>query len=138
MLRAGGDPGIVVSGLPLATTIQPALDLLTEGNAHTYRANPSLRSIYDPAARVRYRREPRVLTGQGPEQFDGVGIVLARRWGDCDDLAPARAGELLSQGIPARAIAVSSGNAVHVVVETPWGFEDPSLYLMQRESLNGW
>lgn len=136
-MRRAADPGIVVSGLPLAACIQPALDLLTQGNAHAYRVSESLPSIYDPLARVRYRREPRVLTGQGPEQFDGVRIVLARRWGDCDDLAPARAGEILAMGFPARAVAVTAGNAVHVVVETPWGIEDPSLYLMQRESING-
>ena len=63
-----------------------------------------------------------------------MGIVLERGHGDCDDLAPALAGELIAAGIAARAIPTpTERGTIHVVVSTPWGIIDPSRILFDRE-----
>lgn len=77
--------------------------------------------LYD--AGVRYRKQPR-----GRERFLGIPQVLARRSGDCDQLACWRAAELQEQGIDARAVPISqSDNLFHIIVKWPDGrLEDPS------------
>lgn len=70
---------------------------------------------------VRYRRQP-------PERFLTWPRVLARGYGDCDQLAAWRAAELQEMGIAARAVPrrVRAG-LMHVVVVWPNGrVEDPS------------
>lgn len=75
---------------------------------------------------VRWKPEP-YLDG---EHFDLAGIVAARKWGDCDDLAPWLAGELRASGDDegARARVYKSGpDRWHVVTETSDGqILDPS------------
>lgn len=114
--------------------LQWALDALTLANCRALRDDPTLPTLH--ASGVRYARESamvrdgrdvRVSTRRGrAERFAGVHRVLELGAGDCDDLAPWRAAELLCAGIPARAIAMPVGGAWHVVVSTPWGMEDPS------------
>jgi len=66
----------------------------------------------------------------GDESFDHPGLVLARGWGDCDDLAPWWAAELrASEEDPeAKAIVYQSGaQRWHVVVQRGDGsIDDPS------------
>lgn len=76
---------------------------------------------------VRWRPEP-----PGDESFDRPSQVLARKWGDCDDLAPWRAAELRVTGVDpyAKAIAVPSGpRKWHAIVQRGNGdIEDPSAW----------
>jgi hypothetical protein len=87
--------------------------------------------LYDSG--VVYQPEPWIGT---IESFDTIPVVLARKWGDCDDLAAWRAAELFVLGIKAHPIVVETptsraGNRrwhclVHHVSK---GVEDPSVKL---------
>jgi hypothetical protein len=89
------------------------------------------RGIVPPAAgpikakRVRWQPEP-----EGDEHFDLPTTVIARGWGDCDDLAPWHAGSLRASGADphARAIVRRSGpKRWHAIVRRADGsIEDPS------------
>lgn len=87
---------------------------------------------------VRYAREP--WAGQGVEEFADLLTIMTRGWGDCDDLSPARAAELIVQGEPATITLYSRPNPTlageratstfHVQVRRGDGtIEDPSRYL---------
>jgi hypothetical protein len=85
---------------------------------------------------VRYRREfclaPEVR--ETCERFLTALQLLKERFGDCDDLAPYRAAELILGGdIRARAIPVRSEVGWHCVVRRGDGsIEDPSAKLGMR------
>lgn len=74
---------------------------------------------------VKWQPEP-----PGDEHFDLPTTVLARKWGDCDDLAPWHAASLRAAGNDpgARAIVRKSGpNRWHAVVQRSDGsIDDPS------------
>ena len=79
---------------------------------------------------VAYRREPREVSGiaEGTEErFLAVDETMAQGWGDCDDLAPWRAAEIVVRyGGKARPEIVPIGPGQwHVVVWTDRGYEDP-------------
>lgn len=76
-------------------------------------------------ARVRYRRQ------RGRERFLPCIVVMARRSGDCDQLACWRAAELQEAGIKARAVPYRvNARTMHVIVVHPDGRrEDPSKLL---------
>jgi len=83
-------------------------------------------------AGVRYQEEP---DGQ-IESFDSIPAILARGWGDCDDLAPWRVAELRAMGEKAKIriqwkMNVISGTKMfHIVVRRADGtIEDPSAIL---------
>lgn len=77
------------------------------------------------AGKVKWKPEP-----PGDEHFDGVMTVAKRGWGDCDDLAPAYAGQLRATGVDpkARAFVKKSGpERWHALVRRGDGtIEDPS------------
>lgn len=91
---------------------------------------------------VRYKPEPpgQQFNGLPAEEFALIPVVLARRFGDCDDLAPWRVSELIHSGEKAK-IRVqwrarrnrdgSSGRKYfHIVVRRQNGdIEDPSALL---------
>lgn len=91
---------------------------------------------------VRYKPEPvgQTFNGQPAEEFALIPVVLARKHGDCDDLAPFRVAELIHGGERAK-IRVqwrarrnpdgSSGRKYfHIVVRRANGtIEDPSALL---------
>jgi hypothetical protein len=85
---------------------------------------------------VRWRPEP-----PGDEHFDLPQDVLARKWGDCDDLAPYHAASLRASGADpgARAFVKKSGpNRWHAVVRrTDGSVEDPSLAAGMGRGVNG-
>jgi hypothetical protein len=114
--------------------LQWALDALTLANVRALRDDPLLPALHSSGVRyaresamARAGRDVTVATSRGrAERFAGVHRVLELGAGDCDDLAPWRAAELLCAGVPARAVAMPVGATWHVVVLTPWGTEDPS------------
>lgn len=96
------------------------------------RAEP-LPPLYRTA--VRWRREP-MCQARGEslhrcEEFVLPHEVLARGWGDCDDLAIWRAGELWLGAERARADVIPSpGIGMHAIVRRSNGrVEDPSRVL---------
>lgn len=80
----------------------------------------------DPGGSVVWQPEP-----PGAERFDHARRVLARGWGDCDDLAPWQAASYRVTGVDkkAKAIVVKSGpNRWHAVVRLSDGsIVDPSV-----------
>lgn len=81
---------------------------------------------------VIYREEPDGTT----EEFAAIPVVLERKWGDCDDLAPFRCAELRSQGENAtiriiwKKSRISGRRMYHVIVRRENGdIEDPSAVL---------
>lgn len=123
----------LVSGPCPSSSVLPAmLDALTRINADWLRAHPGAPTIYGGG--VRYQAEP-----IGSEQWRTLPVVLASGYGDCEDLACARAAELIVSGVAARAQAIDTGSArvgggsvrvIHIVVVHPEGtVEDPSARL---------
>lgn len=100
---------------------EAALEGLARLGEAVYRDDPTAPSIYDGG--VRYRREPR-------ETWRHARQVLTEGWGDCEDLAAARVGELRARGIdPAARVEVyySAPRVAHAVVRRGDGrIEDPS------------
>lgn len=117
-------------------SLQAALDALHDFNVGFLRTTPGVPPLY--VSGVRYAREPRGCndTSCREERFDSAPIVLARGWGDCDDLAPWRSAELEVSGIPARPLVYRTpasrpgSDRWHVIVLLPDGsIEDPSRLL---------
>lgn len=74
---------------------------------------------------IKWRPEP-----PGEEHFDHAGVVLRRKWGDCDDLAPWQAASLRHTGEDPNATAVvrrSGPKRWHAIVRRGDGsIDDPS------------
>jgi hypothetical protein len=89
------------------------------------------------AGRVRWKPEP-----PGDEHFDLPSTVLARGWGDCDDLAPWHAASLRASGVDprARAVVKKSGPARwHALVKRGDGsIEDPSVAAGMGSGVSGY
>lgn len=106
-------------------TLEPALEATTRVNESMIAAGqlPLLDDALD--AGVRWQPEP-----PGYESFDHGGIVLARKNGDCDDLASWHTAGLRATGEDpgARAVVVRTGPTLwHAVVERSDGtIDDPS------------
>lgn len=107
-------------------TLEPALEATVRVNESMIRAGqlPLLDDVLDAGA-VRWEPEP-----PGYESFDHGGIVLARKNGDCDDLASWHTAGLRQSGEDpsARAVVVRTGPTLwHAVVERSDGtIDDPS------------
>jgi len=115
------------------SALTAALEGLTQLNEVLIgRASLSGRSLpllYESG--IRYVPE---VAGAG-EKWQTIDQMLRTLRGDCEDLASARAAELRSQGIDARAIVLRSGpRTFHAVVLWPDGLiEDPSKKLGMRK-----
>lgn len=74
---------------------------------------------------IHWKPEP-----QGDEHFDHAGLILKRKWGDCDDMAPYAAASMRATGQDpgARAVVKRSGHKRwHAVVKRSDGsYRDPS------------
>lgn len=98
----------------MGLALKPILEALTTVNLlilTTHKVPPLYRSG------VRYQMEPREWPR---EKFDAIPEVYARKWGDCDDLAPWRCAELRRDGKRA-AIRVKwkrtpNGKLYHIIV----------------------
>lgn len=82
---------------------------------------------------VRYQPEPKGTS----EEFASIPAILARGWGDCDDLAPWRVAELRQYGERAKIRIIwhryPNGKMYHIVVRRGDGrIEDPSRLLGMR------
>jgi hypothetical protein len=86
---------------------------------------------------VQYRSEP--WAGQGLEEFADPYTVLARGWGDCDDLVIYRGAELLARGIPchARILHDTTDDKYHTQLtrDRDGIIEDPCLQRLGRPYL---
>lgn len=111
----------------LGWAIKPLLDATLKIDRLYLATHPRTPSIY--SAGVVYRNEdPR----QGYEDFAIIPAIIARGWGDCDDLAPWRCAELQEAGENAK-IRIQwkrlpvKGKLFHIVVRRENGqIEDPS------------
>lgn len=122
------------------TVIKALLDAQVRNNLLYLSLHRGVPALY--ASGVRYKAEPvgQNFNGLPAEEFALIPVVLARRFGDCDDLAPWRVSELIRGGERAK-IRVqwrarknrdgSSGRKFfHIVVRRANGtIEDPSALL---------
>lgn len=84
----------------LASNIKLLLDAQVLINRAYLAMHPGTPPLY--RAGVRYEEEPGYrFRGAPAEEFAAIPVVLARGFGDCDDLAPWRCAELQSAGEPA-------------------------------------
>jgi hypothetical protein len=114
--------------VPEAHVSRPVLDAALEA---TTRLNESMIHagevpLFDQVKdHIRWKPEP-----PGQEHFDHAGIVIGRKWGDCDDMAPFAAASMRATGEDpgAKAIVKRSGpQRWHAVVERSDGtIRDPS------------
>jgi hypothetical protein len=107
--------GVLNAGLEAVTRVNEAL--IKEGSAPTF--SEAIKRG------VRWQPEP-----PGQESFDHALKVVGRGWGDCDDLAPYRAGSLRASGQDpnAKSVVYKSGpGRWHAIVQRGNGvLEDPS------------
>lgn len=107
-----------------APVLDAALEAVTRLNEQLIKSGEAP-TFKQALPHVQWRPEP-----PGAEHFDHAGIVSARGWGDCDDLAPHHAASLRVSGEDpgARAIVVPSGpQRWHAVVKRSSGkIDDPS------------
>jgi hypothetical protein len=118
----------IAVAVPEAHVSAPVLDAALEA---TTRLNESLIKagdvpLFDEVRdQIRWKPEP-----PGDEHFDHAGVVLGRKWGDCDDMAPFAAASMRATGEDpkAKAVVVKSGpKRWHAVVERGDGsIRDPS------------
>lgn len=100
--------------------IARALAQLTAWNRTFLERHPRTQRLY--ASGVRYRREE-ISAGRRLEDWLTIPDLYRRRFGDCEDLACARAAEV--PGAIALPRPVPGG--WHIIVRLPGGrFEDPS------------
>lgn len=129
----------VAVAIPEAHVKAPVLDAALEA---TTRLNESLIKegevpLFDEVRdHIRWKPEP-----PGDEHFDHAKVVLGRKWGDCDDMAPYAAASMRANGEDpgARAIVVKSGpKRWHAVVECSDGtIRDPSRETGMGSKANG-
>jgi hypothetical protein len=114
--------------VPEAHVSRPVLDAALEA---TTRLNESMIKagdvpLFDQVRdQIRWKPEP-----PGQEHFDHAGIVLGRKWGDCDDMAPYAAASMRATGEDPGATAIvkrSGPQRWHAVVQRSDGtIRDPS------------
>src|SRR5580704_15741152 len=110
------------------SVINAALEAVTRVNQAMIKAGDV--PTFDPDTPrdfgIRWRPE-----NMGDEHFDHAGIVMERKWGDCDDLAPWRAASLRETGEDAGAVAIavpSGPDMYHALVRRSDGSnDDPSV-----------
>lgn len=110
---------------------------MTESNLNYVGQYPS---IYELAKRgeLVYRPEP-----SGQEEWKTIPEIVEDGFADCEDLAAARAAELIAQGVPAKAAIVRSGftkdgkKMFHgIVIDRDGTLEDPTKLLKIQEGVN--
>jgi hypothetical protein len=104
------------------------LEALTQSNELYLATHPGTPPLYRSG--VRYQREP-----LGQEDWNAIPIVLARRFGDCEDLAAWRCAEIRRGGgacVPDFFWRLLPGGVLmyHIIVRRSDGrIEDPSRLL---------
>jgi hypothetical protein len=124
----------------LGSIIQPQLNALVMGNQLFLRLH-HVKPLYQTG--VRYHEEPPTFVTfsdgrrERVEEFAAIPVVLARKWGDCDDLAPWRCAELRNAGEQA-SIRIqwkrqSNGRKLfHILVRRPRDIGDFDHRFMRR------
>lgn len=127
ILKNIGNANWLQNSRTLALVIVPELNALMADDLlylRTHNAPP----LYESG--VVYREEPQDLfrhlgSGQRVEEFAHIEPVLKRKWGDCDDLGPARGAELRLHGEPAEIRiqwkTMPSGKLFHILNRRPRG-----------------
>lgn len=125
--------------VPEAHVTAPVLDAALEA---TTRLNEQMIErgdvpLFDQVRdRIRWKPEP-----PGDEHFDHAGVVLGRRWGDCDDMAPYAAATMRATGEDPGATAIvkrSGPKRWHAVVQRSDGsIRDPSRETGMGQKANG-
>ncbi len=115
------------------------LNLLYNLNLDFLHAFPNTPTIYDPnlgpnRLGLRYREEP-----LGEENWEDIPTIIEQGYGDCEDLACARAAELTVSGIPSVPFFTlrryGDVGVYHILVRRGDGqTEDPSYALGMRPS----
>jgi hypothetical protein len=119
-------------------TIGPTLESVTRLNQAFLREGlvPRLSTLLR-RRKVRWAPEPR---GHG-EHFDAADTVVARGWGDCDDLAPYWAAELRETGADPHARVTIKRTGPHrwhaVVRRSDGSIDDPSAAAGMPSSVDG-
>ena len=130
----------------LGQVIMPLLEANVTNNRLYLQLHKNVPALY--ASKVRYENEPAwTFQGQPVEEFALIPIVIARGWGDCDDLSPWRVSELQEHGEPAK-IRIQWKREIfpngkrgrkyfHIVVRRGDGrtIEDPSALLGMHERM---
>lgn len=117
--------------------LDAALEAVTIANKGLYRKGvmPRISGLIK-SGQVKWKPEP-----PGDEHFDLATTVIQRGWGDCDDLAPAWAGQLRASGTDpqARAFVRRSGpTRWHALVRRGDGtIEDPSKHAGMGHNVSG-
>lgn len=129
----------VAVAIPEAHVKAPVLNAALEA---TTRLNESLIEegevpLFDTVrGQIRWKPEP-----PGDEHFDHAGVVLGRKWGDCDDMAPYAAASMRATGEDpgATAVVVKSGpKRWHAIVKRSDGsIRDPSRETGMGSHANG-
>jgi hypothetical protein len=111
----------------LALVVREALEALIMAN-RLYLRTHRVPALYESG--VRYEEEP---AGQPYEDFSAIPVVLARGWGDCDDVVSWRIAELRNSGENAKVRLkwdydpARGARMYHVLVRRANGqVEDPS------------
>lgn len=119
-------------------TIEPLLEAVTRAGVRQI-ARGEARDFRDVLESGGVKWQPEKFVDG--EHFDLPAIAQARKWGDCDDLAPWYAASLRASGDDpaARAVARRSGpNRWHVVTKRSDGrIEDPSRWAGMRPTISG-
>lgn len=115
------------STAPRAVMLAELVQALARVNARLISGG-AIPQLYQ--SRARYRRE------RGREEWRDAAEVARSGYGDCEDLAAYRVGELLAEGEAARAHVYRAAPGLwHVVVRRANGsIEDPSARLGMRGS----
>lgn len=127
---------VTIPGEPNEETLGIALEAATRLAQHDIASGeiPALEDAIKGG--IEWQEEP-----PGQESFDKPSTVLARGWGDCDDLAPWLAAEMRETDFDpaATAIAIPSGhNTWHAIVRGSDGeFYDPSLWAGMPHTVGG-
>jgi hypothetical protein len=122
------------------TVIKALLDAQVRNNLLYLSLHRGIPPLYKSGVRYKPEPEGQTFNGLPAEEFALIPVVLARKSGDCDDLAPWRCAELIHGGEPAkiriqwrarRNLDGSSGRKYfHIVVRRSNGvIEDPSAEL---------
>jgi hypothetical protein len=124
----------------LGLAIRPILESCVLNDMLYLHLHKNVPALY--ASGVRYENEPSwTFEGEPVEEFALIPIVIARGWGDCDDLAPWRVAELrlrqkenakirIQWQRPTRPDGTKGRKYFHIVVRRADGsVEDPSAKL---------
>lgn len=120
-----------------SAALKGLLERLTEANLEYLRNSPAAKSGAVPPL-----YSSGVVYGRTTD-WDSIPALYARGYGDCKSLTCALVAEYRNAGRDAKAVfryVVNSKGSYdfHILVQTPYGFEDPSKVLGMGNDENAW